>query len=99
MPGKSRRGKRKHYQQIKKSRAKQQHVAMISQQPVVAGAPQPAATISAPLPSRAPVPKAPASPATTRAAQYPYITTELRNIGILTGIILVILIVLARVLS
>jgi len=58
--------------------------------PAVAGA-APAAAISTPPP-----PKAPASPKT---ASYPYITTELRNIGILAGIILIILIVLARLLS
>jgi hypothetical protein len=33
------------------------------------------------------------------SAQYPYIVTELRGIGILTGIILVILVVLFLVLS
>ena len=34
-----------------------------------------------------------------RVAQYPYIATELRRIGILAGIIIIILIVLALVLS
>jgi hypothetical protein len=43
---------------------------------------------------------APASPKISRAIQqHPYIAKELRNIGILTVIILVILVVLARVLS
>jgi len=93
MPGKSRHGKGKHHQHRKKTGAKQRYGAVALQQPAVTGTPQPAATISTPPPSRAP------APTTTRTAQYPYITTELRNIGILSGIILVILIVLALVLS
>ena len=92
MPGKSRHGKGKHHQHSKKIRARH-HVPMVSQ-PAVAGTPQPAATISAPPPSRAPT-----AATIPRAIQHPYITAELRNIGILTGIILVILIVLALVLS
>jgi len=45
---------------------------------------------------RAPVslPKAPVPP-----AQYPYVATELRTIGILAGVMLVILVVLALVLA
>ena len=94
MPGKSRHGKGKHPQHSKKSKAKQRHGATALQQHVVTDAPTPAATISTPPSSRAP-----ASSAKTRTVQYPYITTELRRIGILAGIILVILIVLALVLS
>lgn len=91
MPGKSRHGKGKHHYHGKKSRARH-HVPMVSQ--AVAGTPQPAATVSAPPPSRAPT-----AATTPRAIQHPYITAELRNIGILSGVILVILIVLARILS
>jgi len=94
MPGKSRHDKRKHPHHSKKSKARQRHGAMPLQQQAVAETPQPAATIS-----RLPSSKAPASPAASRVAQHPYITTELRRIGILAGIILVILIVLALVLS
>ena len=94
MPGKSRHSKRKHFQQSIKSRAKQQ-VASVPLQPTVAGIPQPAAAISTP-----PSTNAPASPKTSRAIlEHSYVGVELRNIGILTGIILVILIILARVLS
>ena len=94
MSGKSRHGKGKHLHQSKKSKAKQRHGTMAFQQQVVAETPQPATAISTRMPSRIP-----ASPATSRIAQYPYITAELRRIAILAGIIIVILIVLALVLS
>lgn len=94
MPGKSRHGKGKHPHHSKKSKARQRHGAIALQQTVAADVPKPVAAISTPPSSRAPT-----SPATLRAARYPYITTELRRIGILAGIILVILIVLALVLS
>jgi hypothetical protein len=93
MPRKSRHIKGK-YPHSKKSKAKLRHGAMAPQQPAVGETPQPAATISMPSPSSVPTP-----PTRLRTAQYPYITTELRRIGILAGIILVILIVLALVLS
>lgn len=94
MPGKMRHSKGKHHQQSKKNRAKQRHGTMAVQHHVPADTPEKAAAISAPTSSRAS-----ASPATPKTAQYPYISTELRRIGILAGIILVILIVLALVLS
>jgi hypothetical protein len=94
MPGKLRHGKGKHPHHSKKSKAKQRYGTMALQQPTAADTPQPVTTIGAP-----PSLRAPTSPATPRTAQYPYITTELRRIGILAGIILVILIVLALVLS
>jgi hypothetical protein len=94
MPGKSRYGKGKHPHHSKKSKAKLRHSTMALQQPTAADTPQPVATITSPPSSRAPT-----SPAKPRIAQYPYITTELQRIGILAGIILVILIVLALVLS
>jgi hypothetical protein len=94
MPGKLRHGKGKHHHLSKKSRARQRQVTMTPPQPVVADTLTPAAKISTP-----PSSGAPASPAKSRAIQYPYITAELRRIGILAGIIIVILIVLAQVLS
>ena len=94
MPGKSRHGKGKHPHHSKKSKAKLRHGAMALQQPTAAGTPQPGITIITPHSLRTPT-----SPAKPRIAQYPYITTELRRIGILAGIILVILIVLAVILS
>jgi len=94
MPGKSRHDKRKHPHHSKKSRAMQRHGTMPLQQQAVAETPQPATTISMP-----PLSRAATSPTASRVAQHPYITTELRRIGILAGIILAILIVLALVLS
>jgi len=94
MPGKSRHDKRKHPHHSKKSRVIQRQGAMPLQQQAVAETPQPAATISRP-----PLSRAPTSPTASRVAQHPYITTELRRISILAGIIIVILIVLALVLS
>ncbi len=93
MPGKSRHGKGKHPRYSKKSRATQRHGTMALQH-VAADTSKPAATISVP-----PSPRTPTSPATLRTAPYPYITTELLRIGILTGIVVVILVVLAVVLS
>ena len=93
MPGKLRHGKGKHPYHSKKSRAKR-HGAMPLPQQGVADTPQPAAAIRTP-----PSSGVSASPAKSRTLQYPYITAELRRIGILAGIIIVILIVLAQVLS
>lgn len=84
----------KHYHHSKKGRAKHRQIAMAPQQNVVTETPQPvAATSSSPSASTL------SSPVKLKTAQYPYINTELRNIGILGGIVLVILIVLALVLS
>ena len=94
MSGKSRHGKGKHYQHSKKSRAKHRHTTMASQPSVVADTAAQAATISTP-----PSASAPTSSTALRAARYPYITSELRRIGILAGAIIVILIVLALILS
>ena len=89
MPGKSQHGK------SKKKRAKQRATTgFIPQQPVMP-TPQAAAPATTPAPATrvpAPSPKMP-------VARYPYITAELKRIGILAGIILAILIVLAVVLS
>jgi len=98
MPGKSQHGGRKHHHQSKKSKAKQRHTVMASPQPAVAQAPGAAIPTSVPATPERPA-SAPTPHPTPKAAQYPYITAELRQIGILAGIILVILIVLALVLS
>lgn len=94
MPGKSRHGKGKHLHHARIIKARQPQGAAVSQPQAVAGTPQPAAPRSL-----RPSASAPASAAVSRVPQYPYVTRELRRIGILTGIILVILIVLARFLS
>jgi hypothetical protein len=93
MPGKSRHGKGRHPHHSKKSKAKL-HSAMALTQPGVADTSQPAAAASTP-----PSSDVSASPTKFRTPQYPYITAELRRIGILAGIIIVILIILAQVLS
>ena len=94
MPGKSKHDKGKHHHRSKKSRAKQRYVATALQQPAITDAPTPVAAVSTPPPA-----EAPASPKALRVPQYPYIAAELRRISILAGIILVVLIVLALVLS
>ena len=93
MPGKSRHGKGKHPVRSKRRRSGRSAVA--AQQPPVSQTyePVPKPEVSAPLPST-PTPSAAVS-----AIRYPYIITELRRIGILAGITLVILVVLALVLS
>ena len=76
--------------QSKRKQIKQQSLAPVAQPPVVTQTDKPVA--SAPLPS------APARKAATDTIRYPFVVAELRRIGVLAGIILVILIVLALVL-
>ena len=97
MPGKLRHGKAKYH--TKKSKAKQRSTTLPSQQAVVMS-PKPAVatSVSAPLEKVRTTEKT-RTAAVSGAVRYPYITAELKRIGILAGIILVILIVLALVLS
>jgi hypothetical protein len=84
---KSRRGKRKHPHYIK---SQPRHGVATGATPVAA-MPGPAAS---PAPPKVPIaPVAAAKPAT-----YPHVTRELRNIAILTGVIIVRLVVLALIL-
>ena len=85
MPGKSRQARRR-LSRSKKRRERQVSPAVTAQQQVVTPAPEPSAPAGVHTPS-ASVP-----------TRYPYIVTELRTIGILAGIVLAILIVLALVL-
>ena len=89
---KSKHGKKKYYQPTKKTVTGQSNAAAPM---VAAAARQPAAT-AAPAATTSPAARTPAT-AASKIPQYPYITSELRNIGILTAIILVVLIVLARI--
>ncbi len=91
MPGKSRHGKGKH-SQLSRKRKDRQHFVAATQPPVTAQTPN-ITPLAGKVAPRANVP-APSAPVT---ANYPYIGTELLRIGILTGIILVILFVLALV--
>ncbi|UCG09787.1 MAG: hypothetical protein JSW30_03285 [Dehalococcoidia bacterium] len=95
MSGKSRHGRGKHSSHGKKKKMK-------LRQPMLASPPSPAA-----VPAEAPVspPEAPIVE-TKRSispppimAKYPYIFSELRRIGILGGVMLVILIALALILT
>ena len=90
MPGKSRRGRGKYSAQSKKKRST---LARVARQPEAAETYQPAAGV---LPS--PSPSMPATVTKPAGIQYPYITIELRRIGIMSGIMLAILVVLALVL-
>ena len=89
MPGKSRHGKGKRTSR-RKRRGEKQHSA-----PIVARQ-QPVTETREPEP--APRPAAPPPVAKRTATQYPYIAAEVRTIGILAGILLVILVVLYFVL-
>ncbi len=93
MPDKSRHGKEKRSSLSKKRRERQRHLAGANPQQIAAEIPKPALTDKVAAKASVPTPSAP--PITV---QYPYIGAELLRIGILTGIILVILIVLALVL-
>ena len=96
MPGKSRHDKGKRLSQSKKSKAMQRSATGVVEQPAATQAPKPSAPGVASAPSLRNRQKPSAAPS---VARYPYITAELRRIGILAGIIVIILIVLALVLS
>ena len=93
MPGKAGHSRGKPHQS-RKSKAKQRHASMAASPPV-AEAPRPAAVDSVP----APAPSVPVLPKPSGGVPYPHVRAELRRIGILAGIIIVVLIVLALVLS
>ena len=95
MSGKSRHGRGKHSFQSKKGKGKRSPSTVVAQRQAVAQTYEPAAP---PKVTTSPV-SVPTSKPTLAAIRYPYIVTELRNIGILAGIILVILVVLALVLA
>jgi len=95
MPGKSRRKRGRYSFQGKRKRDRPGRVTTLARQPAVSQTEEPGSFPSVPLPS-ASVPTPTAKPT---LVQYPYISTELRTIGILAGIMLTVLIVLALVLS
>jgi len=95
MPGKSRRGGGKRSFQSKKKKGRRSPASVVSQRQAGIQIDKPVAppkvavpAVSEPTPMPVPAP-----------VRYPYVLTELRRIGILAGIILVILVVLALVLS
>lgn len=95
MPGKSRRGKGKYSFQSKKKKGMLSHPATLTQQPAITQIHEPVSSPNVSVP-----PASMPTPMTKSAAVwYPYIATELRTIAILAGIMLIVLIVLALVLS
>jgi hypothetical protein len=93
MPGKSRRGK--HLPRGKRKKGRKGFSAQVAQPSAVGQAYEPAPQAGMIAPST----KVPTPRATVIAAQHPNIVAELRRIGILAGIILVILVVLALIFS
>lgn len=95
MPGKSRRGKGKYSPQSRKRKHRLSHPAVLASQPAVAQTHEPVSSPKVPVPSVS-VPTPVVKPAVN---EYPHIATELRIIGILAGVMLIVLVVLALVLS
>lgn len=93
MPSKSRRGKGKHPHYSRKSKAMMRQSGAQSHPQAIAEVPKPAATVEAPV-----VQEATKKSVVDTTPRYPYVTGELKRIGILAGIIIVILIVLSIVL-
>jgi hypothetical protein len=94
MPGKPRHGKRKHSTLNKRKRERQRSLPATTRQPETA-------QVSMPTFSTGKVDSKTSMPAPTKTPttdDYAYVIAELKRIGILTGVILVILIVLALVL-
>ena len=94
MPGKSRHHKRK-LSRSKRIKGRQGVSAISTQPQAVAQTVKPAPRAKVRTPSAS----IPSSMANLAAARYPYIAAELRRIGILAGLILVILVILALVFS
>jgi len=88
MPKKPRKGKAFY---SKKRKIKQRAPVPVAQQPEISQIPKPAVA--------PPAVRTPSTKLTSKIAQYPYVIAELKSIGIISGIILVILIVLALVLT
>ena len=92
MPGKSRR-KRGKYSIQSKRKGRPRRAIILAQQPAVTQTHEPVVSSDVSTPSaRAPTPMA-----KPEAVRHPYIAIELRTIGILAGIMLIILIVLALI--
>jgi len=91
MAGKSRRGRGRHLPRSKRKKGK--GISTPGTQPVVAPQDEPSPRADTLVPSaKAPTPKA-------AVAEHTDVAAELRRIGIVSGIILVILVVLAVILS
>ena len=95
MPGKAGRGQGKHPTRSKKRKGRRDLPAPVAQQQAASPAREPTITPGV----SSPVISAPTTRARPTFARYPHIAAELRRIGILAGIMVVILVVLALVLS
>ncbi len=95
MPGKARRRKGKYSPPSKKRKGGPSRATIPAQQSAVAPADELISSPRVSVPS-ASVPTPMVKPADIR---YPHIATELRTIGIMAGVVLVILVVLALVLA
>ena len=95
MPGKSWQGRRRHSARGKKRKVRRSPVAVVVQQQAVA----PIQEVATPSKVSAPAAARPTPRITVAAVQQPFVVNELRRIGILTGIMLAILVVLSLVLS
>ena len=94
MPGKSRHGKGKHSFQSKKKKGRRSPPGVVAQRQADIQIDKPVAPPKVVTPSAS----APTPTPVLTAVRHPYILAELRRIGILAGILLAILVVLALVL-
>jgi len=95
MPGKSQRSRRKYSSQSKKKKGRRSPPDVVGQRQADTQIDKPVAPPKMAAPSvTTPTPMPVLTP-----VRYPYVLTELRKIGILAGIILIILVVLALVFS
>ncbi len=95
MPGKSRHDRRKHSFQSKKKKGRRSSPGVVARRQADIQIDKPVASPRVAAPSAS----APTPMPVLTAVRHPYILTELRRIGILAGVILAILVVLALVLS
>lgn len=96
MTGKSRHGMGKHQSQSKKKKISRRLDLERQRSSVIAARQQ---AVLQPSHESPPLESMPAPVAKSVTTQYPYVAIELRRIGILAGIMLVILVVLALILS
>jgi len=95
MPGKSQHSRKKHSFQSKKKKGRRSPPDVVAQRQADIQIDKPVAPPKMAAPSvSTPTPRPVSTP-----ARHPYVLTELRKIGILAGIMLVILVVLALVFS
>ena len=95
MPGKSQHGRKRRSFQGKRKKGRRSPLGVVAQRQVVTETHKPVAPPKVVAPSAS----APTPMPVLTAVRYPYILTELRRIGILAGIMLVVLVVLVLVLS